>query len=249
MSRNFTKSNPKTRKGESLGYDTLILHLAPADEAGIGNCCPSSTPGCRASCLNRAGRGAMATIQSARVRRTRALFPDGIAAGPDAKAMRQLDHEIGVAGALAAAHGRKLAIRLNGTSDLPWETYAWQPIGTLHTVKSLMARHPDVQFYDYTKNPIRMQRALLQLDWPANYHLTFSRSDTNSRSIARVLAAGGNVAIVAAASYTRTDAFDASFSHVDGDAHDLTFLHSPGSILWLTPKGPAKQDTTGFVLR
>ena len=48
--------NPKTLKGESVGYLTFILHLAPASLSGY-NTCPKATEGCKAACLNTAGRG------------------------------------------------------------------------------------------------------------------------------------------------------------------------------------------------
>ena len=251
MRNYFTKGNPKTQKGEALGYDTLILHLAPADEAGIGNACPLASPGCKASCLNRAGRGAMASIQSARVRRTKELFPAGIDAGPCDPAMDRMIHEIDLALARAEKKGRKLAIRLNGTSDLPWETYSANWHG--RAWKNLMAMFPAVQFYDYTKNPVRMRRFLLKMDWPSNYHLTFSRSEDNGVDIDSILRAHGNVAVVSAIETDGrpklTCVSTAACRVVDGNAHDLTFLHAPGSIIWLTPKGPARHDSTGFVLR
>ena len=48
-------ANPKTVKGQKRGYMTAVLYLAPADLSGW-NVCPESTAGCRAACLNTAGR-------------------------------------------------------------------------------------------------------------------------------------------------------------------------------------------------
>lgn len=238
----LTRANPKTRKGESLGYDTLVLHLAPANVAGCGNVCPHATRGCMAACLNTAGRGAFNNVQAARIRRTRELFPHGVDKGPSWYAIARLALEIDRATARARKNGRKLAVRLNGTSDLPWETYSppsapWQ---------TLMASFPDVQFYDYTKDVSRMRRFLTDPSWPSNYHLTFSRSEFNAGDCQTIRERGGSIAVVATqdapARWTSTNA-------VNGDAHDLTFLHPAGSILHLTPKGRAKRDETGFVLR
>ena len=50
---------------------------------------------------------------------------------------------------------------------------------------------PDVQFYDYTKNWKRFEKQL-----PANYHLTFSRSETNHDKAMELLNSGINVAII-----------------------------------------------------
>jgi hypothetical protein len=52
----LTVGNPKTAKGEGRGYFTFILHLAPASLSGW-NVCPMATAGCKAACLNTAGRG------------------------------------------------------------------------------------------------------------------------------------------------------------------------------------------------
>src|SRR5262249_14983912 len=89
----------------------------------------------------------------------------------------------------ATREGLTPVVRLNGTSDLPWERISG------YSGRSLMARFPSVQFYDYTKNPHRM-RAFLAGELPANYHLTFSRSECNTADALNMLARGGNVAVV-----------------------------------------------------
>jgi hypothetical protein len=48
-------ANPKTIKGQKQGYMTAVLYLAPANLSGW-EVCPMSTKGCRAACLNTAGR-------------------------------------------------------------------------------------------------------------------------------------------------------------------------------------------------
>ena len=48
--------NPKTIKGQKYKYMTAILYLAPARTSGF-NVCPLASAGCKASCLNTAGRG------------------------------------------------------------------------------------------------------------------------------------------------------------------------------------------------
>jgi hypothetical protein len=63
-------ADAKTVKGERQGYLTGILYLAPADSVADGlNLCPMATPGCRASCLNTAGRGVFASVQTGRARK------------------------------------------------------------------------------------------------------------------------------------------------------------------------------------
>ena len=91
------------------------------------------TAGCAAACLNTAGRGAMNTIQQARIKKTNTFFNDYN------NFMIQLKKEITSAKKTAKNKGLKLAIRLNGTPDILWEN------------SGIMNEFPDVQFYDYTK--------------------------------------------------------------------------------------------------
>ena len=67
-------------------------------------------------------------------------------------------------------------MRLNGATDIAWER---QLIGG-----SIFDQFPHVQFVDYTKN---LMRALAHANHmlPSNYHLTFSRSETNEAVVAR----------------------------------------------------------------
>ena len=54
----LSTGNPKVLKGIKQGYNTYILHLAPAKLSGH-EVCPKRTVGCTDSCLNLAGRGGM----------------------------------------------------------------------------------------------------------------------------------------------------------------------------------------------
>ena len=54
----LSTGNPKVLKGLVQGYNTYILHLAPADLSGYETCAKRTT-GCTAACLNLAGRGGM----------------------------------------------------------------------------------------------------------------------------------------------------------------------------------------------
>ncbi len=255
--RYFTRSNPKTLKGEALGWTTLALHLAPSTRAGIGDTCPYASPACRRACLNTSGRGRFEQIQRARVARTKRLFPNGVENPADPTSMVQIAREIDREREKAI----NLAVRLNTTSDLPFETYVF-PTGSprfpnmfpVRERATLMAVFPDVQFYDYTKNPDRMRAFLTDPNWPPNYHLTFSASETNLQAQGETLANGGSVARIASPEFVQRyrDALAGEGipdTTVDGDDHDLTFLHPPGSILWLKPKGRAKSDRRGFVMR
>ena len=147
----------------------------------------------------------------------------------------------------------KPCVRLNGSQDIPWEririTAAWAityPELLPHVGKSLPEAFPEIQFVDYAKDHTRFDRVL-----PANYHLTFSRSETNESKALELLARGVNVAVVfAGKSLPQTWN---GFQVVNGDEHDLRHLDprgTPGFVIGLSPKGQkAKKDQSGFVVR
>ncbi|MGZ4530824.1 MAG: GP88 family protein [Mycobacteriaceae bacterium] len=235
----LTTGNPKTAKGEGAGYLTAILHLAPASLSGR-NVCSHATAGCRAACLNTAGRGGIAldadglnTIQAARIRRTRYFTQDRDTF------MRDLGAEISKHVRTAERHGLKPAVRLNGTSDLPWENIRYGE----H--RNLFEAFPNVQFYDYTKVPVRIRRRALNI---RNYSLTFSLAESNADNARDALAAGLSVAAVF--STRKGQDLPATFFGapvIDGDLTDLRFTDPAGVIVGLRAKGRAKQDTSGFV--
>jgi hypothetical protein len=80
--------------------------------------------------------------------------------------------------------------------------------------------------------------------WPSNYHLTFSRSETNQKDCFDILNKGGNVASVFRA--VPSESFGVQV--VNGDISDLRFLDPAGVVVGLKAKGKARQDLSGFVL-
>ena len=219
-------ADAKTVKGEALGWFTAILYLAPAMQAGRGEVCPLRSLGCTLSCLVTAGRGKMRNVRDARIRKTRLFFDDNATF----KAMLQDDITKFVA--YCTKQGMQPCVRLNGTSDISWERL------------SVFDAFPTVQFYDYTKSPIRaMQFAKGAM--PSNYHVTFSRSESNEAQALDVLANGGNVAVVFAKGLPSSWY---GFPVVDGDKSDLRFLDSHNVVVGLKAKGEAKKDVSGFVV-
>lgn len=219
-------ADAKTRKGESVGYLTGILYLAPSDLSGVMNTCPNASEGCRAACLFSAGLGIFKNVQLARVNRTK-LFKTN-----RAEFLKQIRNDVALLKAVAASRGLLVAARLNGTSDLPWEKF------------DIIQQFPDVPFYDYTKSEKRMNEYLAG-KMPANYHLTFSRSESNHAAVERVIKKGGNVAVVFSGE------LPAKFMGrpvISGDENDLRFLDAKGVIVGLTAKGKAKRDESGFVI-
>ena len=228
MFKLLSTANPKIQKGTKLGYLTFILHLAPADLSGH-EVCAKRTPGCTNSCLNRAGRGGMFktgettnAIQKARIRKTQYFFDNRMSFMLDLK--RDIERAIG----FAERKGLTPVFRLNGTSDLAWEKHDMIP------GQNVFECFPNVQFYDYTKIVGRKTAGI------ANYHLTFSRAENNDADVARAEQQGMNV--VAVYDQLPMGVFDA-------DLTDLRFLDPQGARMGLKAKGPAKRDTTGFVIR
>lgn len=226
----LNSGNSKTRKGEKKGWMTFGIHLAPANLSGF-NVCKSASAGCAASCLNTAGLGAMSSVQRARIAKTRLFFEN------KQVFLFMLWQEITSGIKKSAKENKAPCFRLNLTSDLPWEKIRFKG-------KNVFEAFPSVQFYDYTKSPERMTKFLAG-ELPSNYHLTFSRSESNDSVVNAVLASGGNVAMVFRKSLPQSFR---GFEVVDGDETDLRFLDGAGKIVGLKEKGLAKKDLSGFVL-
>ena len=151
--------------------------------------------------------------------------------------MAQLVKEI--TSAIKSAERKNLTpcFRLNLTSDLPWEKI-------LFNGKNVFDLFPSVQFYDYTKYVSRMS-LFLAGELPSNYHLTFSRSESNETLVDAVLASGGNVAVVFRGQLPSTWK---GKRVVSGDESDLRFNDPQNVIVGLVEKGKAKKDASGFVV-
>ena len=221
-------NDAKTVKGEKKGYLTGILYLAPHKLGGMGNVCPAATKGCIAACLNTAGRGAFQMVQDARIRKTKLFFKDRT------EFLEILKKDIDTLVRHARSNGMIPCVRLNGTSDLPWEKF-----GVMQWYGQ------QVQFYDYTKIGLRMQ-SYLAGNMPSNYHLTFSRSGDNDELCELILQKGGNVAAVFADKLPQSWN---GYEVINGDESDLRFLDLKGTVVGLKTKGKGKVDSTGFVIR
>jgi hypothetical protein len=236
----LTIGNPKILKGTKQGYMTYILHLAPADVSGY-NTCPKATSGCKAACLNTAGRGGMFkkgestnVIQEARKRKTVMFFENRFSF------MELLVKDMELAIKQCVKKDLTPVFRLNGTSDLSWEKYEVVRNGVMY--KNIFAAFPEVQFYDYTKI---LGRKVVSID---NYHLTFSAADGNDNDVRKAVIQGYNVATVFG--IKKTQAMPESYEGLpvfNGDDSDLRFLDPKGVVVGLYAKGKAKKDTSGFV--
>ncbi|HXU04984.1 MAG TPA: hypothetical protein VN903_28685, partial [Polyangia bacterium] len=157
-------------------------------------------------------------------------------------------HEITLGAKRATRRLIGFAVRCNGASDWTWHKM------TGRDGRTLMERFPAVTFYDYTKNPHTM-RAFADGKLPANYHVTFSRSERNEAECLEALSRGVNVAVV----------FDVKRGHalpetyygrpvLDGDISDLRFRDprdAQGYVIGLRAKGTARRPeavASGFVV-
>jgi len=236
----LSTGNPKVLKGLSQGYNTYILHLAPANISGY-EVCPKRTKGCTDACLNLAGRGGMFkrgevtnVIQEARKRKTKMFFENR------AEFMRLLVADIELAIKQSKRLGLTPVFRLNGTSDLSWEKYPAIRKGQVFS--NIFEAFSEVQFYDYTKI---LGRRVAGID---NYSLTFSAADGNELDVYRAISQGYNVAVVFGIKKTEPmPEYYLGRPVFNGDESDLRFLDPKGVVVGLYAKGKAKKDTTGFV--
>lgn len=220
-------SNTKTAKNS---LKTYILYLAPYNQNSKGvNICPKASKGCAAACLFTAGRGRFDNVKKARINRTEYFLAD------KERFCLQLAGELVKINRTAQKKGERVAIRLNGTSDLDF----------IHLLKKYADLDPfsleQLIYYDYTKILGKVKK---YKDQP-RYILTFSRAEDNHSEALQALELGANVSAVfnGPAPFTYCGA-----PVVDGDRSDLVMLYNKGAVLALQAKGEAKKDKTGFVI-
>jgi hypothetical protein len=236
----LSTGNPKVLKGMKQGYNTYILHLAPANVSGYETC-PKRTAGCTAACLNTAGRGGMFkkgestnVIQEARKRKTRMFFENR------ELFMQLIVKDITLAIKQSVKLGLIPVIRLNGTSDLAFEKYSVIRDGVEYN--NIFEAFPEIQFYDYTKILGRKVKDI------KNYNLTFSAADGNDLDVMKAIQQGYNVATVFGLKKTEVmPEYYMGRPVFNGDESDLRFLDPKGVVVGLYAKGKAKKDTSGFV--
>ena len=218
-------TNSKTAKNN---LQTFILYLAPSDIIGTHNICPMASAGCKASCLYSAGRGRFSNVQLSRINKAKFWAYD-----------RQAFY-IQLADELLKIHDKanfeKIAIRLNGTSDIDHLNLLQRYTG----INFLDPFYSNLLFYDYTKNINVYKRY-----FGTNYKLTFSKSETNFDECLEVINMGGNIAAVFAAELPEEYG---GIKVINGDESDLRYFDPKNVIVGLKAKGDAKKDQSGFVI-
>jgi hypothetical protein len=215
-------TSTKVEKGELKGYMTAVVYLQPANKVARKTLCAGAKIfGCEKVCLETSGRLGMTQSERAKSRRTILLLID-----PDrfySLLRRDIEKE-------HRAHGDKLAIRLNGTSDIDFEKF--------------ILSMPHIRFYDYTKIYHRLStpsptKSIFR-KYP--YDLTFSGSAFSSYSMgktARAIQAGHRVALAFNTAETKGE-YKVPSELLDFDKTDLRFIdeHKTGA---LKAKGTSKQ--------
>ena len=244
---------------DGRGVETTGLALAPAYEEAGFNTCPNSAS-CKKECLGKTsgnyfklgGGSDLSEFEGPRLNslvKTQAFLHD-----PHAFAVR-LHDEIQAAKDMAGANGNHLGVRLNVLSDINPRVH-----------KAIIHAHPDVTFYDYTKNntdPIA-----------PNHHYTYSSTgasqegveneNTNWKQMRRRLLKGDNVAMAFThkkhlPEHVHDEETGQRFRVIDGDSHDFRPMDmqpegSHGVIVGLKNKkatgemNKAHIDSNGFFL-
>ena len=233
----LSTNNTKTVKGEKLGYKTYILYMSPFKANSLGkNVCSHASKGCVESCLVGSGFGGMfPNVHQGRVKKTEYFLTSRN------EFMNQLRGEIQKA-IIKNKDKAIVTIRLNGTSDIPYEN-----LRVFEDNKNIFELFPSTQFYDYTKNYLRFDKVL-----PSNYHLTFSRSETNNDKAFEILKRGHNVAMV----FDKLPSVYKGYEVINADVDDLRFLDKKGGVICglkykkMTGRGAdnTKAFKSGFVI-
>jgi hypothetical protein len=245
---------------DGMGVETTGLALAPAFKMGNFNTCPNSAS-CKDECLGKTsgnyfalgGGQDLSEFKGPRLNslnKTIAMIQE-----PEAFAVRLYD-EIMSAKREAEYNGNHLGVRLNVLSDL-------HP--SIH--KALFEAHPDVDFYDYTKNntdPVA-----------PNHHYTYSSTGASQEGVdnpfsnwdrmRRRLDTGSNVAMAFShKKHLPTEVHDEetgkTYKVINGDTHDFRPLDKvaegeEGVIIGLkNKKGPSTNanahiESNGFFVK
>ena len=227
----LSSGSTKIEKSNKLSdkYFSRIIYLAPDDLAdGKNTLCPyAKIAKCSEACLNTAGMGKFSNVQQSRIRKSLLFLNDR------QEFMRQLVQDANKFLKECDRLGKKPALRLNGTSDIQWETIE------VDGHDNIFAMFPQIQFYDYTKIPTR------KVEHIPNYHLTWSYSEANDKYATMFDKVSNNIAVVF------RDVLPKVFKGlkvIDGDKHDMRFLDETQVVVGLVAKGQGKKDTSGFVI-
>lgn len=230
----LSTTSKKAKLADKVGVIDAILYLSPAETVVKGlNLCTSSTKGCRRACIAWTGQLRLPRGRKALIARTLfwACYPELFC--------ERLDLETSKLVKQAERENKALAIRLNGTSDIAWETS-----NGLCYLQHAMLTFPSVQYYDYTKHVGRCFDGYRKRMGVPNYHLTYSWKGQPETALKRL---DPDISIAVPFAYELPETF-LGRKVIDGDTHDLRYLDEPGVVVGLAYKR-AKHPTQPRMLR
>jgi hypothetical protein len=211
----------KAAKAQKESWMNAVLYLTPSTKIGLPgvNLCGADTAACQMACLDDSGRLGRIYGQKAMAARTLyLLFHKELF-------IERLFEEVEALERFCARHGMRLALRLNGTSDRPWESVRYGRV-----IQAITEGFPKVRLYDYTKHFMRATPRYRAYHGIERYHLTFSFSGSNWPQCQKLLQEKINVAVPFAR--TMPTHFRRYRVH-DGDRHDLRFLDPTPRVVGL----------------
>ena len=211
---------------------TYNIYLAPATLARDENhphlnVCPFSK-NCAKSCLNGSGHNKCDILargiehsktNRSRIKKTHLFYDDR------ELFMSILLHELERYKMKAIQMDMDFAVRLNCTSDLSPELFVFNGMNILEL-------YPNVMFYDYTKEPKRLNT---QKKYD-NYDVTFSFDGENWDICEKYLKEGGKVAVVFDCHSGKEQIlpkFYKGYKVIDGNNNDMRYLNEGGTIIGL----------------
>jgi len=223
----LTHYSAKLDKSQNDKWLNAIMYLQPSYDYKV--MCKGSSEGCRRSCLVNSGRMLMPTAIKARTTRTDMFINNNELFNAE------LTVEINELILEANKQGKRVAIRLNGTSDLDFS--------------GIYKKFPQVQFYEYTK---RIDLVKKNKDI-SNVYYTFSKHENHSwKNVKNLIDNGINVTVVFDRNKHELPSSVQGMKVIDGDKHDRRFEDLKGSIVGLSLKGTNKVKqvarTTGFAI-
>ena len=230
--KNLLSKGSTNSKTEKNSLETYILYLSPHTQNSKKiNICPKASKGCAAACLFSAGRGKFSNVIASRTNKTEYYLTD------KKVFINQLSKELIKIGAKAIKQNKKIAIRLNGTSDQDFISII-KKYNNLDLLNDKQFKN--LVFYDYTAILGKIKKYI-----NTSYSLTLSRKEDNENEILEALKLGGNVAAVFR---DELPTKYKGFTVVNGDTSDLEMIYNNNVILGLKAKGDAKKDRSGFVI-
>ncbi|MCH2217079.1 MAG: hypothetical protein MK076_03215 [Flavobacteriales bacterium] len=208
--------NAKTVKGQKQGYMTGISYMLPSDHLTKETVCPISD-NCKNDCLAFAGRLKFTQLQFTLLAK-KIFFLDCF------EGWKELLNDNVIKLKTKAEKANLIPVaRINGTSDISPKHF-----------EDIIKKHPEVQFYDYTKYINNYKRRLL--GYVDNYHITYSfdGSIKGFENMTQALNEGINVTVVFADKLPETWN---GYKVINGDETDLRFLDEKPVIVGLKFKG------------